>query len=226
VEALVDRLDPDAEPEAHLVRAAGLSGPIGLLPGSFNPPTDAHVALARAGRAAGLGCVYYLLSKHTVDKEGVAGIPLADRLELLSRIAAESGDGVAFANRGLYVDLARAMRRALPAARLVFLVGHDKIVQVFDRRYYAAAGGRPDAALEELFSLATFLVAPRADADGDDLAALLAEPENRRFARQVGRLALADRHRHVSSTRIRRGESGEVPPAVAEYLKRQRPFAP
>jgi nicotinic acid mononucleotide adenylyltransferase len=221
VEALVDALDPAGAPEARLVRAAGSSGPLGLLPGSFNPPTDAHVALARAGRAAGLVSVYYLLSKQTVDKERVTGIPLADRLDLLCRIAAESGDGVAFANRGLYVELAGAMRRLLPSARLVFLVGHDKIVQIFDRRYYADR----DAALEELFGLATFLVAPRADADGDALADLLAAPENRRFAGQVAPLALGDRHRDTSSTRVRRGESGAVPSVVAEYLARQRPYA-
>ncbi|HEV8634635.1 MAG TPA: hypothetical protein VG370_10420 [Chloroflexota bacterium] len=220
MEALVDALDPAGPPEAQLARPACVDGRIGLLPGSFNPPTDAHVALARAGRAAGLACVYYLLSKHTVDKERVTGIPLADRLGLLTRIAAESGDGVAFANRGLYVELAAAMRRALPRARLVFLVGHDKIVQIFDRRYYAEG----DAALEELFSLATVLVAPRADADRDDLAALLAAPENRRFAPQVGPLALAERHRDASSTLVRRGESDDVPPTVAAYLTRHRPF--
>jgi len=220
VEALVEELDPAGPPEARLVRAAAPSGRVGLLPGSFNPPTDAHVALARAGRAAGLRCVYYLLSKRTVDKERVTGIPLADRLDLLSGIAAASGDGVAFVNRGLYVDLAAAMRRTLPSAELVFLVGHDKIVQIFDRRYYPDG----DAALEALFSLAAFLVAPRAGAGGDDLAALLAAPENRRFAARVGRLTLDERHRDASSTRVRDGRSHDVPPSVAEYLARHRPF--
>jgi hypothetical protein len=222
VEALVDELDPTGPPEARLVRPACLRGRVGLLPGSFT--TDAHVALARAGRAAGLGCVYYVLSKQTVDKERVTGLPLADRLELLCRLAGESGDGVAFANRGLYVELAGALRRALPEARLEFLVGHDKIVQILDRRYYQARGGRPDAALEELFALATFLVAPRGDADADDLARLLAAPENRRFADRVAPLALSEEHRRVSSTRVRRGESDDVPLLVAEYLARQRPL--
>jgi nicotinic acid mononucleotide adenylyltransferase len=220
VEGLVDRLDPTGPAEAHLVRAAGRSGAIGLLPGSFNPPTDAHIALARAGRAAGLGCVYYLLSKRTVDKEHVTGIPLADRLTLLNRIAAARGDGVAFANRGLYVDLAAAMRRVLPAASLVFLVGHDKIVQIFDRRYSPEG----DATLDRLFSMATFLVAPRAGADAGDLNALMAAPENRRFAPGVGRLELPVRYRRASSTRVRQGKRGGVPAAVAEYLRRHRPF--
>ena len=220
MEALVEALDPAGPPEARLVGPACRNGRIGVLPGSFNPPTDAHVALARAGRAAGLACVYYLLSKHTIDKERVSGVPLADRLELLLRIAAEHGDGVAFANRGLYVELAAAMRRALPEAELVFLVGHDKIVQIFDRRYYDDR----DAALDELFSSATFLVAPRGDADADDLAELLSRPENRPYAGRVGPLELGKRYLDASATLVRRGESDDVPPVVAEYLAGRRPF--
>jgi nicotinamide-nucleotide adenylyltransferase len=201
---------------ARLVRPLCTAGRVGLLPGSFNPPTNAHVALAAAGRASGLDCVYYVLADRTVDKERVTGIPLADRLALLS----ELGEGVASVPRGLYVDMAEAMRDALPDAELVFLVGHDKIVQVFDPRYYQDR----DAALEELFSLASFLVAPRGDDDEDDLSELLARPENCRFTDRVAALPLDARYRDASSTRVRQGQSGDVPPVVAAYLARAKPF--
>lgn len=222
--ALVDELDPDGPMGARLVLAppdSTLSGRIGLLPGSFNPPTQAHLALARAGREAGLDAVVYVLSKRTIDKEQVTGIPLADRLELLRRLAEPRGDGVGFVNRGLYVEQAAALRRVLPGARdLVFLVGFDKIVQILDPRYYEDR----DAALAELFERASFMVAPRGTADEDDLAELLERPPNRRFAERVRGLALSAEHREASSTRVRRGESDDVPELVAEYLASYRPY--
>jgi nicotinamide-nucleotide adenylyltransferase len=196
-------------------------GRIGLLPGAFNPPTEAHVALAAAGRAAGLDTVVYLLSKRTVDKERLTGLRLEERLAMLRDLAAASGDAVAFVNRGLYVDLARAMRDARPdAAELVFLVGHDKIVQIFDPRYYADR----DAALRALFELSRFLVAPRADAGQDELADLLAEPANRPFADRVRPLTLAAHYRDVSSTRARAGAEAALPPIVRSYLDRRGPL--
>ena len=199
-----------------LVKPACTSGRVGLLPGSFNPPHNAHVALARAGRAAGLACVYFVLAQRTVDKEQVTGIPLADRLSLLAQL----GEGVASVEKGLYVDIATEMRAILPGADLVFLVGHDKIVQVFDPKYYQDR----EAALHELFALASFLVAPRGHANEDELAELLGRTENRRWADRVAPLELDERYRDASSTRVRHGESQDVPPAVAEYLARANPF--
>ena len=189
---------------------------MGLLPGSFNPPTNAHLALARAGRTAGLACVYFVLAQRTVDKEQVTGIPLADRLELLAQL----GEGVASVERGLYVDIGAEIRAEMPEAELVFLVGHDKIVQVFDPKYYVDR----EAALDELFALASFLVAPRGEADEDELAELLARAENRRWADRVQPLALDAAYRDASSTRVRRGESHDVPAVVAAYLARSNPF--
>jgi nicotinamide-nucleotide adenylyltransferase len=222
--ALVDQLDPDGPVAALLLMPpseAGRDGRTGLLPGSFNPPTEAHLALAEAGRDSGLDAIVYVLSKRTVDKERVTGIPLADRLELLSRLAEPHGDGVAFVNRGLYVDQAAALRQVLPRAReLVFLVGFDKIVQIFDPRYYDDR----DVALSELFERASFLVAPRGESDERDLHALLEEPRNRAFRERVRGIALSPEHRHSSSTRVRQGEAHDVPPLVADYLVRHAPY--
>jgi nicotinic acid mononucleotide adenylyltransferase len=222
---LVAAVDPDGPADVRWPRplADGARGRrVALLPGSFNPPTSAHLALAREAEASGqVDAAVYVLSKRTVDKEHVTGLALDERLALLCALAEQSGDGVAFVNRGLYVDLAAAFRASLPEAReLVFLVGFDKIVQIFDPKYYTDR----DAALRELFALASFLVAPRAEAAADELRELLAQPENRQFADRVRQLAIDARYRDVSSTRARRGEEHELPPLVERYVKERRPF--
>src|SRR5579859_1194655 len=54
---------------------------VGLLAGSFNPLTKAHVALAKAARAAGqLDTILWTLTVVTVDKEHVERASLVDRL--------------------------------------------------------------------------------------------------------------------------------------------------
>ena len=102
----------------------------------------------------------------------------------------------------------------------MFLVGFDKIVQIFDPRYYDDR----DAALETLFGLATFLVAPRGQDEDDSLAALLRQPENRRFSDAVRPLELPTELREVASSHIRSelALSGQmdatVPSVVAQFV--------
>lgn len=197
---------------------------LGLLAGSFNPPTIAHQTLARAGlTSGGLDRVWYTLSTLTVDKEVVTGAGLEDRLLLLDLlVAADDRLGVLLLNRGLYVDQARLVRAACPTlGALVFLVGFDKIVQIFDPRYYDDR----DAALEQLFALATFLVAPRGDDEAPALTALLDRPENRRFAGAVRSLDLPPSLRDVASSSIRSdlADGGQpdqtVPPEVTAFVE-------
>jgi len=183
---------------------------LGLLAGSFNPPTLAHQTLATAGLEAGvLDHAWYTLSTRTVDKEVVTGAGLEDRLLLLDLlVAADARLGVLLLNRGLYVDQARLVRAAYPLlGDLVFLVGFDKIVQIFDPRYYDDR----DAALEQLFALATFLVAPRGADEAPALAALLERPENRRFAGAVRPLDLPPALREVASSTVRLDLASGIP---------------
>jgi nicotinamide-nucleotide adenylyltransferase len=197
---------------------------LGLLAGSFNPPTIAHQTLATAGlTAGGLDHAWYALSTRTVDKEVVTGAGLEDRLLLLDLLtAADRRLGTLLLNRGLYVDQARLIRAAYPLlGELVFLVGFDKIVQIFDPRYYEDR----DAALEQLFALATFLVAPRGEDEAPALTTLLDRPENRRFAGAVRPLDLPPELREVASSRVRVGlaDGGQpnqtVPPAVTAFVE-------
>jgi nicotinic acid mononucleotide adenylyltransferase len=188
-----------------------------LIPGSFNPLTWAHVALAlnawlTMNPSGGERPVaYYLWSGavSTVAKERVERASWADRLAHLVALACAGVHpaGVMLFNKGLYLDQARALRsRVHPETELVIVVGFDKITQIFDERYYDDR----DAALPELFSLARILVAPRDSNAGEELRALLDQPENRPFAGQVtllesGRAAL-------SSTGVREIAAGSTAP--------------
>ena len=203
----IESLDPAAAPRAALVSTEPDSDPtaerrIAILPGSFNPLHQGHVALAAAALATNAATEVWLgLARVTVDKEQIAGTLLEDRLVALRHFVQDQPRyGVLLFNRGLYVDQALAAHARWPDLdTLLFLVGYDKIVQIFDPRYYDDR----DAALRKLFGLASFLVAPRDDATADDLAALLSRPENRPFAARVQSLPLPNAVAAVSSTGLR-----------------------
>ena len=212
---LVASLQPDDPPAARAL-PPGWNAParLGVLAGSFNPLTRAHTELAaRAQRETDLEAVAFALSLRTVDKERVTGLGLEDRLICLELYCQRRpAHGAVLLNRGLYVDQAAALRATYPALRdLCFIVGYDKIVQIFDPRYYADR----DADLERLFAQARLLVAPRAGQGRTALDALLDLPENRRFAVGVGWLPLPDTYADLSATQVRQEVShGRVAEAV------------
>lgn len=186
---------------------------VGVFAGSFNPLTRAHVALANtARRAAGMDALIWACAAASVDKERVERAALVDRLaQMQAFVAGRRRDTLALLNRGLYVDEARTIRALLaPSAELTLIVGYDKIVQIFDPKYYADR----DAALRALFSLARLLVAPREGEGAEALAALLAQPENRPFARHVRYLDVPAGYAHDSSTEAR-VLAAETPPDIA-----------
>src|SRR5947209_5713336 len=88
---LVREMDPDSPPRARFLGTNQPSPPgrLALLPGSFNPPTNAHLGLADAVLATGrVDRVDFLIATRTVDKERVEGMAIADRLYLLADITA------------------------------------------------------------------------------------------------------------------------------------------
>ena len=233
VQALLDQLDPEAPPQAVIVPGSPTpDGNIIVFPGSFNPPTTAHLALlkqarqfARSHRSAHL---YAAISKRITDKETVERPLLLDRIILLDTVLRHHlrHTGIMLFNRGLYVEQAEGIRASFPQVRkLYFLIGFDKIVQIFDPHYYEDR----DAALHELFALAKLLVAPRRGAGAAELAQLLDKPENRQFARYVHALPLSAAYQNISSTRIRQSPDAhehEVPPEVGRFIRETHAYTP
>lgn len=221
------RLDPAGAPTLTTVYRARTGTPSRLIlyPGSFNPPTLAHVGLAQTLIAQNLGDeVWFTLSVRTIDKEQVTGTMLEDRLAMLLCLMGDTHQfGVAIGNRGLYVDQAQAAYHHFPDLQhLAFLVGYDKLVQILDPRYYEDR----DEALERLFRLASFFVARRGSAADDDARALLERPENQRFAHAIQSMPreTGDAFLALSSSAVRRlvaqgrVERLDVPPCVAQFI--------
>ena len=136
-------------------RAAGPSRRLGVLPAAFNPPTCAHLALARAA----LDCVdevLFVLPREFPHKS-YADATFEQRLEML--LAATNDDlrySIAASDHGLFVDIAEECRDAYgPETALLFICGRDAAERIVGWDY-----GEADAFVRMLdrFEL---LVAPR-----------------------------------------------------------------
>ncbi len=198
-------------------------GRVGILPGSFNPPTIAHADLAGAARRRfELDCVVYSLSSVTVDKERVEGLCREDRLLLLSLLARDHPWlAVAVVNRGLYSEQAPAFQARFGAgADLRFIVGMDKVLQIFDPKYYDDR----DRALDALFAHVRLVAANREDWGAAELQALLDQPANIPYRDRVEPLELAVHLRDQSSSAVRRAveegasRDGDVPEVVRAFV--------
>jgi hypothetical protein len=153
---------------------------VGVYPGSFNPPTIAHLAVAEVAlRTHRLDRIDLVVSRRALDKEHVERPHLDDRLAVLRAIAdSRPWLGVDVTDHQLLVDIA--------AGYDVLVVGADKYQQLLDVRYYRDETAR-DEALARLPPLA---VAPR--------------PPHAAPADRL--LAIDPSHHEVSSTRVREGD--------------------
>ena len=224
--AVLQDLDPDGPPRLVALRGAPALGSLAVFPGSFNPPTSAHLLLAERARREGFACVLFVLARNTIGKEA-SGMIAEDRLLALRFIAQRAGMGVAVCSSGLYVDMADAAAMLYPGAEVAFLIGSDKVSQIFDPSYYT---DREDA-LDALFARARLVVAPRTE-DGQIVEEIMERSENRRFADRVSVLPLHPAVSDLSSTRVRgllqsgAEPTGLVPSAVGTFLGEVGAFAP
>ena len=165
---------------------------VGCYPGSFDPPTIAHVAVAEAARDAHrLDRVDLVVSRVPLGKAVVVRPTLEERIEVLERLAARVGWlGVVVADLQLVADLAEGYD--------VVIMGADKWAQVRDPTFYGGSTAARDAAVARLPDVA---LAPR----GHD---------------EVGVLAVAPEHRHVSSTAARAGALHLMVPEARELDER------
>lgn len=230
---ILERLNPDDPPRAELIDSnRGFeSTRIGILSGSFNPPTLAHIELARrAKQNFKIDHILFTVSRVIIDKERVEGLSLEDRLLLLSLIAEEEGStSVAAVNRGLYFEHAKAFRSLLGnKSWIYFVVGMDKVIQIFDPRYYQDR----DAALKGLFTEAQLIAAARSSWGREDLVQLLGREENRPYEDRIFSLTLPEELRGLSSSQLRtvvaKGGSvgGQLPKAVGRFVAESGAYRP
>jgi nicotinate-nucleotide adenylyltransferase len=190
-------------------RAAGNPLSLGVFPGTFNPPTRAHLALARAALRR-VEEVVFVLPRRFPHKT-FERASFEDRLRLLdAALEAEPRFSTAATAGGLFIEIARECREAYGAgAELYFLCGRDAAERIVNWDY-----GRPGIIAEQL-SEYRLLVAPRQGA--------YEPPVNLRD--RIHPLAADSSLDEISATdvraRIRRGEPWEhlVPPPTVEIVR-------
>jgi nicotinate (nicotinamide) nucleotide adenylyltransferase len=115
-------------------RATGNPRRLGILSGSFNPPTRAHLALARAA-LADVEEVLFVLPR-VFPHKAYEGASFDERVAMLARaVADEPRFSIAAADRGLFVEIAEECRAAYPDASLVFLCGRDAAERIVNWDY-------------------------------------------------------------------------------------------
>lgn len=133
------------------------SGRLGLLPSPFNPPTNAHLALAdRAQQTFGLDQVAFVLPRKLPHKQP-GGPSCARRLRWLEALARGRADrAVLESNHALILDIATAVRSLTgPRCELFAIAGRDA-AERYERWDY---GDRTP--FREQLELYTLLVASR-----------------------------------------------------------------
>lgn len=157
---------------------------VGAYPGTFDPPTVAHVAIAEAAwRQGGLDRIELVVCESPLGKKDAGVAPLSSRLRLLEALLpSRPWLGVAVNNDSdLICDIATGYDAVV--------MGADKWAQVIDPAWYGGSVSARDAAVAGLPRL---LLAPRGVAP---------RPQDLPAGAVV--LELQPAHASVSSTAIR-----------------------
>ena len=161
-------------------------GSIGILAGSFNPPTIAHLEVARAASQC-VDLLLYVIPRIFPHKE-YHGATLEQRIEMLDAAGLEAPYAIGVTRQGLFIDIARECRAHFGAeTRLSFVCGRDAAERILRWDY-----GRPGV-VQEMLNEFELLVAPRG-------GHFEAPPE---YAGRIHALDIAGGHELVSSTEVR-----------------------
>jgi hypothetical protein len=171
---------------------------IGVYPGSFNPPTIAHLAIARAARDLAQLTRVDLAVSHVALGKGEPDYPtFADRVAVLRAVVdARPWLGLVIADAQLIADIALGYDAVV--------LGADKWAQVIDPLWYGGSGTARDAAVARLPRV---LVAPRPPLF----------PSPGQSTERFDLLDLADEHVTVSSTGARSGHREWMAPEAAAF---------
>ena len=162
---------PEAAQHGQLTR-------VGVYPGSFNPLTVAHLAIAEAAvDAHGLDRLEFVMSRMALGKEHMDAPSVEERLAVLARAAATRPW------MGYHVTEIQLVSTIAHGYDLV-VMGADKWVQLHDLTFYGGSEDARDVALARLPRPAIVDRPPH-----------LAPPEHR--------LEVPEEYTHVSSTAVR-----------------------
>ena len=157
-----------------------------VLDSSFNPPTTAHLALARSSLAAptpppcpatdsssppSRRLLLLLLSAHNADKP-TGPATLLERLEMMHRLSlslgpqlpSDVGVDIGLTKHARFIDKSQALAAAYPPAPhqpQTFLVGFDTLVRLLDPKYYPPPLHPPCSAPAPLDALQPFFARAR-----------------------------------------------------------------
>ncbi|MBI5085856.1 MAG: hypothetical protein HZB13_14810 [Acidobacteria bacterium] len=136
-----------------LHRARPGAASLALLPGAWNPPTRAHLAMASAALDWAEDAVL-VLPREFPHKE-FDGPDLRRRAEWLESCARAEGLSAAVTSGGLFIDVARECRAATGAGRIFLVCGRDAAERIVGWDY------GPDDDISRQLKEFELLVAPR-----------------------------------------------------------------
>ena len=126
---------------------------LAVIPGTYNPPTIAHAALAI--HAAEMADEVLLLLPETLPHKDFEGADFEARLRMLRRAVDHERVSVGSTPGGLFLEIASACARRFPEAKIALVCGRDAAERILNWPY------PEEGTLERLFSMVTVWVYAR-----------------------------------------------------------------
>ena len=227
IQHALDELSYEDAPRVELTSDLPSCRKLCVLDSSFNPPTRAHVRMLELANQKGtFDLNLLLLAKQNVDKK-VFGETLAHRVLMMECLADSiPATSVGVTAHGRFVDKAKALKELFGSkCEVHFLLGFDTVIRLFDPKYYDDM----DAALQELFALASVFFFNRQGSSPTDTQEFLQSPEARGFSQSLVFMELEDEYAAMSSTKARKAlelkqpSEALIPNCVLELI-RERGF--
>lgn len=192
-----------------LTRSGGQPDRVAIFPGTWNPPTIAHMEIARTALGRADEVVWTI--PRTLPHKAWSGASFEQRCDMIRRVAlAEVGFAAAISDEGLYIDMARSARAAYgPDVEINIVCGRDAAERI-ERWDYGE-----ERVFESLVREFGLLVAARAGAYTTDFP----------HGGCIQALEMANSFDDVSSSEVRRrvaaGESWEelVPEVIRNEVR-------
>lgn len=179
---------------------------IAAYPGSFDPPTVAHLAVAEAALdQLGVDRVELVISLDPLGKDAARQVRVRDRLAVIAAVAeARPWLSLTTTEHRLIADIA--------AGYDAIVMGADKWAQVLDPDWYDGSSTARDRAIARLPVVG---LAPRAPATGDGPAEVVLPGDLR-----VVDLEVHPSHRAVSATSARTGRRDWMAAEATAFAER------